>query len=120
MEKETYIFFLTDRYFIDRKKFITDLFVIKMKEIYVHVSVCIYKIVNLSKSYDNIHGMTYTIKIMLSGIAKIKTGCFDNLCQKTDKETNIKKHGINMVNSDFYFPWLQQSSILGCYIGHGE
>ena len=27
----------TDRYFIDRKKVITDLFVIEMKEIYVHV-----------------------------------------------------------------------------------
>ena len=34
----------------------------------------IYKIVNLLKSYDNIHGMTYTTKIMSSGIAKIKTG----------------------------------------------
>ena len=51
--------------------------------------------------------MTYTIKIMLSGITKIKTGYFDNLWQKTDKETNIKQHGINMGNSDFYFPWLQ-------------
>ena len=27
----------TDRYFIDEKKIITDLFVIEMKEIYVHV-----------------------------------------------------------------------------------
>ena len=27
----------TDRYFIDRKKVITDFFVIEMKEIYVHV-----------------------------------------------------------------------------------
>ena len=27
----------TDRYFIDRKRVITDLFVIEMKEIYVHV-----------------------------------------------------------------------------------
>ena len=36
----------------------------------------IYKIVNLLKSYDNIglHGMTYTTKIMLGGIAIIKTG----------------------------------------------
>ena len=39
----------------------------------------IYKIVNLLKSYDNMHGMTYTTKIMLSGIAKIKTGYFDNI-----------------------------------------
>ena len=39
----------------------------------------IYKIVSLLKSYDNIHGMTYTAKIMLSGIAKIKTGYFDEL-----------------------------------------
>ena len=43
------------------------------------ICTCIYKIVNLLKSYDNIHGMTYTTKIMLSGIAKIKTGCFDNI-----------------------------------------
>ena len=27
----------TDRYFIDRKKVITDVFVIEMKEIFVHV-----------------------------------------------------------------------------------
>ena len=26
------------------------------------ISTCIYEIVNLLKSYDNIHGMTYTIK----------------------------------------------------------
>ena len=38
------------------------------------ICTCIYKIVNLLKSYDNIHGMTYTTKIMLSGIAEIKTG----------------------------------------------
>ena len=31
------------------------------------------------KSYDIIHGMTYITKIMLSGIAKIKTGHFDNI-----------------------------------------
>ena len=69
----------TDRYFIDRKKVITDLFVIETKEIYVGPSTCMYKIVNLLKSYDNIHGMTYTTKIMLSGIAIIKTGYFDNI-----------------------------------------
>ena len=61
----------TDRYSIDRKKIITDLFVKEMKGIYVHV--------NLLKSYDNIHDMTYTTKIMLSGIAKIKTRYFDNI-----------------------------------------
>ena len=38
------------------------------------ICTCIYKIVSLLKSYDNIHGMTYTTKIMLSGIAKIKLG----------------------------------------------
>ena len=54
-----------------------DLFVIKMKDIYVHV--CIDTIVNLFKSYDNIHRMTYTAKIMLGGIAKIITGYFDNI-----------------------------------------
>ena len=54
----------TDRYFIDRKKVISDLFVIEMKKIYVHV----YTIVNLLKSYDNIHGMTQITKIMVSGI----------------------------------------------------
>ena len=43
------------------------------------ICTCIYKIVSLLKSYDNIHGMTYTTKIMLSGIAKIKTGYFDNI-----------------------------------------
>ena len=43
------------------------------------ICTCIYKIVNLLKSYDNMHGMTYTTKIMLSGIAKIKTGYFDNI-----------------------------------------
>ena len=43
------------------------------------ICTCIYKIVNLLKSYVNIHGMTYTTKIILSGIAKIKTGYFDNI-----------------------------------------
>ena len=43
------------------------------------ICTCIYKIVSLLKSYDNIHGMTYTAKIMLSGIAKKKTGYFDNI-----------------------------------------
>ena len=43
------------------------------------ICTCIYKIVSLLKSYDNIHGMTYTTKIMLSGIAKIKNGYFDNI-----------------------------------------
>ena len=43
------------------------------------ICTCIYKIVSLLKSYDNIHGMTYTTKIMLSGIAKIRTGYFDNI-----------------------------------------
>ena len=38
------------------------------------ICTCIYKIVNLLKSYDNIHGMTYTTKSMLSGIAKITRG----------------------------------------------
>ena len=46
-----------------------------MKEI----CTCIYKIVNLLKSYDNIHGMTNMTKIMLSGIAKIKTGYFGDI-----------------------------------------
>ena len=74
-------YYQTNRYFIDRKKVITDLFVIQMKEIYVGPSTCrpIYKIVNLLKSYDNIHGMTYTTIIMLSDIAIIKTGYFDNI-----------------------------------------
>ena len=58
----------TDRYFIDRKKVNPDLFVIEIREISVHI----YKIVNLLKSYDNIHSMTYITKIMLTGIA-IKT-----------------------------------------------
>ena len=68
----------TDRQiFYSQKKVITDSNVIQMKEIYVGPSTCIYKIVNLLKSYDNIHGMIYTTKSMLSGIAIIKTGYFD-------------------------------------------
>ena len=43
------------------------------------ICTCIYKIVSLLKSNDNIHGMAYITKIMLSGIAKIKTGYFDNI-----------------------------------------
>ena len=31
------------------------------------ICTCIYKIVNLLKSYDNVNGMTYTTKIMLTG-----------------------------------------------------
>ena len=54
----------TDRYFIDRKKVNPDLFVIVME-----ICTCIYNIVNLLKSYDNIHSMTYINKIMLTGIA---------------------------------------------------
>ena len=53
----------------------TDLFVIEMGEI---LCTCICKIVNLLKSNDIIHGMTYITKIMLSGIAIINTGYFDN------------------------------------------
>ena len=37
-----------------------------------------YKIVNLLKSYDNTYGMTYIIEIIVSGIATINTGYFDN------------------------------------------
>ena len=45
-----------------------------------NICTCIYKNVNLLKSYDNIlHGITYTTKIMLSGIAKIQTGYFDHI-----------------------------------------
>ena len=40
-----------DIYFIDRKKVITDLVVIGMREIYVHV----YKIVNLLKNHMTIY-----------------------------------------------------------------
>ena len=54
----------TDRYFIDRKKVNPDLFVIE-----IEICTCIYNIVNLLKSYDNIHSMTYITKIMLAGIA---------------------------------------------------
>ena len=39
----------------------------------------IHGIVNLLKSYDNIHGMPYITKIMLSGIVRINTGYFDNI-----------------------------------------
>ena len=56
----------------------TDLFVIEMY--IIDKCICIYKIVNLLKSYDNnIHGTTYKAKIMLSGIVRIKTGYLDNI-----------------------------------------
>ena len=58
----------TDRYVIDRKKVNPDLFVIEIRVI----CTSIYNIVNLLKSYDNIHSMTYGTKIILTGIA-IKT-----------------------------------------------
>ena len=59
----------TDRYFIDRKKVNPDLFVIE-----IEICTCIYNIVNLLKSYDNIHSMTYITKIMLTGIAIRNSG----------------------------------------------
>ena len=59
----------TDRYIIDRKKVNPDLFVIE-----IEICTCIYNIVNLLKSYDNIHSMTYITKIMLTGIAIRNTG----------------------------------------------
>ena len=34
----------------------------------------IYKMVNLLKKHDNLHGITYRIKIMLNGIAIVKHG----------------------------------------------
>ena len=72
------------KYQTDRR---TDILLTEKKSHYRHIChrnerdicTCIYKIVSLLKSYDNIHGMTYTAKIMLSGIAKIKTGYFDNI-----------------------------------------
>ena len=67
----------TDRYFIDREEVITDLFVIEWER-----DICIYKIVTCKKSCDNIHGMTYISKIMLSVIAIIKKGYFDNTNDK--------------------------------------
>ena len=33
---------------------------------------CIYKMVNLLKSHDNLHGITYKIKVMLKSIAIVK------------------------------------------------
>ena len=60
---------VADRYFIDRKKVNPDLFVIE-----IEICTCIYNIVNLLKSYDNIHSMSYTTKIMLTGIAIRNTG----------------------------------------------
>ena len=59
----------TDRYFIDRKKVNPDLFVIE-----IEICTCIYNILHLLKSYDNIHSMTYITKIMLTGIAIRNTG----------------------------------------------
>ena len=50
-------------------------FVIEIREI----CTSIYNIVNLLKSYDNIHSMTYITKIMLTGIAIKNTGYYDNM-----------------------------------------
>ena len=55
----------TDRYFIDREKVNPDLFVIEIR----YICTSIYNIVNLLKSYDNTHSMTYITKVMLTGIA---------------------------------------------------
>ena len=43
------------------------------------ICTCIYRIVNLLKSYDNLHGMTNLTKIMLGDIAIIKTRYFNNI-----------------------------------------
>ena len=60
----------TDRQIIYwQKKVNPDLFVIE-----IEMCTCIYNIVNLLKSYDNIHSMTYITKIMLTGIAIRNTG----------------------------------------------
>ena len=67
--QELYIQTDTDRYFIDRKKVNPDLFVIE-----IEICTSIYNIVNLLKSYDNIHSMTYINKIMVTGIAIRNTG----------------------------------------------
>ena len=56
-------------------KVITDLFVIVIRGIYVHV----YKNVSLLKSYMTIYMVWQKTKIMLSGIAIIKTGYFGNI-----------------------------------------
>ena len=66
----------TDRYFIDRKKINPDLFVIEKER---EICTCIYNIVYLLKSFDNIHSMTYITKIMLTGIAIRNTGYYDNI-----------------------------------------
>ena len=66
----------TDKYFIDRKNSHYRLICHSNER---DICTCIYKIGNLLKSYDNIHGITYTTKIMLSGIAIIKTGYLDNI-----------------------------------------
>ena len=65
-----------DRYFIDRNKSHYRLICHSNER---DICTCIYKNVNLLKSYDNIHGMTYTTKIMLIDIAIIKTGYFGDI-----------------------------------------
>ena len=64
----------TDIYFIDIKKIQHRLICHRNER---DICTCIYKMGNLLKSYDNIHGMTYIFKIMLSGIAIINTGYFN-------------------------------------------
>ena len=68
------IYRLTDIYFIDIKKTHYGLKCHRNERQFI----CTFNIVNLLKSYDNVHGMTYRIRITLSGIAIINAGYFDN------------------------------------------
>ena len=71
-----YITRQTNRYFIDRKKSHYRLICHSNKR---DICTCIYKSVSLLKSYMTIYMLWQTTKIMLSGIAIIKTGYFGNI-----------------------------------------
>ena len=66
----TEVLLFTVQYFLFTR---IDIFFIVCVYVMKEICACIYKIVNLLKLYDNIHGMTNITKIMLSGIAIIKT-----------------------------------------------
>ena len=66
----------TDRYFIDRNKSHYRLICHSDKR---DICTCIYKNVSLLKSYMTIYMVWQTTKIMLGGIAIIKTGYFGNI-----------------------------------------
>ena len=84
--RECYTDYQTDRQtdrqtdvLLTSRKVITDLFAIEMREICTYILYIqdLFKS-KFVKSYDNIHRMKNKFEIMLSGIAILNTGYFDN------------------------------------------